>query len=169
MPKNHSQLTAKVLRILEELGEIAPGLLEGKYGLVKRLRNYDRRQIRQCMYNLEKKEWVKSRSRGKNRVYELTDLGRAKVIKQQYHKLPKRKRSDGLSTVIIFDIPEAKHRARDFLRRMLMQNNFIKLQESAFIGPYKIEEVKMEELLRELDIKNHVTFMEGSLLLINKR
>lgn len=164
MTRNSSNLTNDILRAMDIMGELGVGLRQGKQGFIRCLRNYDRRQIRQGMYNMERRGLARSRNKSKNRVYELTDLGRAKLLKENFRKLSKQKRSDNLSTVIIFDIPETMHRSRDFLRRLLLQNDFICLQESVFIGPYRVPVDEMMEILKELKIEHNVTLMEARII-----
>jgi CRISPR/Cas system-associated protein endoribonuclease Cas2 len=69
-------------------------------------------------------------------------------------------RSDNLSTIITFDIPEDKHRARDNFRRYLIKNGYTQIQKSVFISPFKIFD-EMTEFMKELGIENNVTSISG--------
>lgn len=95
--------------------------------------------------------------------YELTDLGKARALVWTYKKKTKTARTDGLATIVIFDIPEEKRKARNFLRRFLKENNFTQLQKSVFIGRFKLL-AEFKQILHELDVEFNVSVLEGRVL-----
>jgi DNA-binding transcriptional regulator PaaX len=85
-------------------------------------------------------------------IYELSP--KAKSLRSK--TVTKRPRTDGFSTLIIFDIPEDKHNARDNLRRYLIRNGYIQIQKSCFLSPFRISK-DLKELFNELKVKDHVS------------
>ena len=125
------------------------------------------KQINRSLSELEKQRLIRKRQYRQKLIYEVTDLGKAKSLKWHYKRHNKKVRNDGLSTIVIFDIPESKKKSRDFLRRFLVQNEFHQLQESIYIsGCYLLKE--FNKLLNELKVTEHVTVLEGRVLYSNK-
>lgn len=78
---------------------------------------------------------------GETRV-ELLDKGKKKVLTYQIEKLKlERRKWDGIWRVVIFDIPEKKRAARDFLRSKLKELGFFKLQKSVLVTPWDCQEI----------------------------
>ena len=80
---------------------------------------------------------------------------KAKALRRR--AVVKKPRADGLATLIIFDIPEDKHNARDTLRRFLLRNGYTRLRESCFISPYLISG-DLVDLVKELKLEQNVSF-----------
>ncbi|MFH0960253.1 MAG: hypothetical protein V1897_16290, partial [Pseudomonadota bacterium] len=89
-------------------------------------------------------------------VYILTNKGKQLLAK------PKKidRRSDGFSTLIIFDIPENKSKERFIFRRYLVRNGYTQLQKSVLISPDKFDP-DTKDLIQELGIKPFVTVISG--------
>lgn len=156
-------ITNEILWVLRDLGEMVPYPFEGKYQHIQRLRNYDRYQVSRALGDLSKQGLIKKIKKEKKTYYSLTDLGRAKSLKYFYLRKPKKAKVNGFSTIIIFDIPEEKRKARKFLRRFLKQNGFINLQKSVLIGPWEIHP-EFKDLLKELKVELNVSVIEGRVL-----
>ena len=156
-------LTQEILWTLRNLAELMPYPFEGKYQHVQRLRHYDRYKVSRAFWELERKGLIKKVKKEQKIYYKITDLGRAKSFKHFYSQKPKIRKSNGLATIIIFDIPEEKKKARDFLRRFLGQNGFTMLQRSVFIGPWELHS-EFKELLKELKLELHVSIIEGRVM-----
>ncbi len=83
---------------------------------------------------------------------------RVRVTEKGYRLLAKRKlkgaaadhpkRWDGKWRLIIFDVPEHRHRDRDLLRRTIRGLGFYRLQASVWIYPYECHEIV--ELIRQV-------------------
>ena len=98
-----------------------------------------RKNVYDTIYNLKKKGLVKEISKNGKRFLELTKKGEMEILFVKAHLLnPKLFKWDGKWREIIFDIPEDAKDKRDKLRRLLKQNNFVKLQASVFISPYPL-------------------------------
>ena len=119
-------------------------------------------QIYSTLSRLDKQGFIKARKVGKRTYYQLTQTGRARLLIKQVFK-DKINPKDGLSTMIIFDIPEEKKKARIFLRRLLLKNGFINLQKSVMIAPYELSK-EFLELLSEMKIRQHVVLLKSKII-----
>lgn len=153
----------EILWALKDFGEMIPYPFEGPGQHLRRLREYDRYKVSRSLWELSRQGLVKKAKRERKVYYYLTDLGRAKSLRYIYAKRPKVSKVNGLSTIVIFDIPEQKRKARQFLRRFLIQNGFTMLQRSVFIGRWEIQP-EFKELLKELKIDLDVSVIEGRVL-----
>jgi DNA-binding transcriptional regulator PaaX len=90
--------------------------------------------------------------------FELT--AKAKWLRKQPSQ--KAVRSDGLSTIVTFDIAEEKHKARDNFRRYLLKNGYTQVQKSIFISPFGVFK-EMKELAKELEIVSNISIIAGKL------
>jgi CRISPR-associated endonuclease Cas2 len=59
--------------------------------------------------------------------------------------------------MVIFDIPENASRERDQLRRLLLLNDFKKLQASVYISPYQINREAIN-YLKETGLIKYIRF-----------
>lgn len=157
------QVTNEILWVLRDLAEMVPYPFESKYEHINRLRYYDRYKVSRALGDLTRQGLVKKVRREKKVYYSLTDLGRAKSLKYAYSKKERAAKTNGLSTIVIFDIPEERRKARDFLRRFLKKNGFMMLQRSVFIGRFEIQP-EFKELLSELKVDLNVKVLEGRVL-----
>jgi DNA-binding transcriptional regulator PaaX len=142
----------ELLDFIYEAGVLLPRL-ETPYGYTKRIRQAT---YYGTVYRLQKQKLIeKKKIRGKS-VFVLTDKAQ-----RLYMKRPQMKpRTDGLGTIIIFDIPEQKRAARNKLRKYLLRNHFTLLQESVLISNYELM-AELKELIRELGITQFVTLIHG--------
>ena len=114
-------------------------------------------------YSKKIKKWdshglLKKRKISNRHIFRLTTKG--KLLRQ---KAPtKILRDDGLSTLVIFDIPESKHRARDIFRRFLIKNGYVQIQKSCYVSPIKIS-LDLKELIAELGLHSNVTMFSGKI------
>lgn len=75
----------------------------------------------------------------KSKIY-LSQKGRIEIIKRIIeNKKSKNNKWDNYWRAVIFDIPEASKRERNFLRKELKWMGFKELQHSVWITPYDIE------------------------------
>ena len=152
-----------LVRMVEMPGEFADIFLDPRRSYRSRLypkSEVTLKQINRSLLELERQRLIRKKQNRQKLVYEVTDLGKAKSLKWRYKQKVKQVRRDGMSTIVIFDIPEAIRKARNFLRRFLHENNFTPLQESVFIGRfYLLKEFNV--LLDELRIKEYVDVLEG--------
>jgi DNA-binding transcriptional regulator PaaX len=160
------EITEEILLTLKDLSQVIPHPFESKSEHIQRLRRYSRGQITRGLGDLANQGLIKKIKRERKTYYGITDLGRARALKYQYATMPKKAKSNGFSTLVIFDIPEEKKKARGFLRRFLIQNGFTMLQRSVFIGRWEIEK-EFKDILKELKIDSNVSIIEGRVLYNN--
>ncbi|MDP4001219.1 MAG: hypothetical protein Q8P83_03185 [bacterium] len=164
--KKNLQLTRGILTLLAKSPEALFDIFirsDPYYKVIFFGKETTRRQLGRAARDLEKRRLISKRTNRQAIIYEITDLGRAKNLKWNYKRKPKKQRQDGFSTIIIFDIPEQKKKSRDFLRRFLKDNDFVQLQESVYIGRFWLIK-DFYELLEELRIKEYVSVLEGRIL-----
>ncbi|MBI3952546.1 MAG: CRISPR-associated endonuclease Cas2 [Candidatus Doudnabacteria bacterium] len=157
------RITEEILCFLRDVGEMVPYPFEGKYQYIRRLNNYERYKISRAFWDLKRQGLVKKVEKNKKAYYIITDLGRAKSLRYSYSQAGKKRKDNGFSTIVIFDIPEEKRKARNFLRQFLKINGFINLQKSVMIGPWELHP-EFKELLAELKIDPYVSVLEGRVL-----
>ena len=95
---------------------------------------------------------------GEGRVFIITS--KAKALRRK--PAAKNLRKDGFSSLIIFDIPEEKHNARDTFRRFLIRNGYTQIKESCFVSPFSVSE-DLKELVRELKLEKNISFFSAKL------
>jgi len=97
----------------------------------------------------------------KNGKIYLTNKGRIKIIKNIIKDRGNNKKWDGKWRAIVFDIPEATRRERNFLRKELKQVGFKELQKSIWIYPYDIKKEMLALLkLWKTDFTGDIRFFE---------
>lgn len=148
----------ELLFLIKDVGELIDTIVFTPYGhLSIASMNVPRSTYYSALYTLERRGFIQKKKKGKKNIYTLTPAG-IKKVNTKYEDLIRR--SDGLSTVILFDIPEEKSRQRVILRRYLIRNGYIQLQKSALISPYKIT-LELKDLLHQLNIRSHVTILSA--------
>lgn len=155
----------KVLaRAVDELFDFAKelGLFMGEiaftpYGKL-RINRIPRSTYYSRIYKFERQGLIKKIHKTTGNVYILSDKAK------QIRKSPSQKinRKDSLSSVVIFDIPEEKRKARDSFRRYLLKNGYTKIQESVFVSPFMVFS-EMLEFVKELKIIPNVTFLSAKI------
>lgn len=111
------------------------------------------RQIR----NLKNSSYFKYE---KNKIY-LTEKGRIEIIKNILKNKKDNQKWDGKWWAIIFDMPEATRRERNFLRTELKWVGFKELQHSVWIFPFNIEKEMLTLLkLWNKDFKGDIRFLK---------
>src|SRR3989338_9830808 len=117
MRKQVFNLTKELLvRLMEMSGEFMDIFLEARKGYLSQFyprRQITLKQINRSLQELEKQRLIRKKKIRQKIIYEITDLGKAKSLKWRYKRKAKAARSDGLSTIVIFDIPETKRKARN--------------------------------------------------------
>lgn len=86
---------------------------------------------------LKQRGMIKAVSREGKKFLQLTSKGELELLIQKA-MVDKGGKWDNKWRIIIFDIPESANKKRDFLRRLLKRNQFLKLQASVFISPYPL-------------------------------
>ena len=110
------------------------------------------------LHRFEKCGLVTKEKQGRVNNYKLTPRG-LKVFNRHAQL---KKRTDGLSTIVIFDVPVEKNRERTFFRRFLLRNGFKWIQKSVLASSnYLPDEVK--EVAKELTLVKYVTIITGKI------
>jgi len=100
----------------------------------------------QTAYHLRRKGIVNIKLTPSGKKFlELTKKGEIELLMAQAW-LDKPAKWDGKWRVIFFDIPENANAKRHKLRRLLLANNFLKLQESVYISPYPLNRSAIDYL-----------------------
>lgn len=104
--------------------------------------------VRKGVYNLKRYKYLEERVvRNEKKLY-LTSKGRIAIIKNILRdKKQKELKWDGKWRAVIFDIPEASRKDRDFLRRELQWIGFKEMQKSVWVFPYNFEK-ELDALLK---------------------
>lgn len=143
--KKTTQLKKAGINTLKVLEAIADGLdllnmtrnhqrifaLEGFSGLRRVRAQEERAAIANYYRYLKRKKLIQEIKFGDRLAYAVTDKGRFKILCAQFKSLPKH--PEGISTIIIYDIPESQRRARQLFRRFLRENKFTLCQKSVWI------------------------------------
>lgn len=146
---------------MELLGLIDQALTKGtdivfrKYSEM-RLRRLSRSGYYKKLKRLESQGLIESRRDGSQRVFVIT--AKAKALRKR--PATKKFRADGFASLVIFDVPEEKHNARDTLRRFLIRNGYTQLRESCFISPFEISN-DLKDLTEELKLEKNVSFFSA--------
>ena len=125
----------------------------------------DRWRIKRTLYNLTKEKLVKiTYDKKGNEIIKITDEGKKRVLKYKLDdmKISEPKKWDKTWRLVMFDIPEAKRRARDAVNFKLQDLGFYPLQKSVFIFPYECrdeidfvcEHFKIREFVNYFEVKN---------------
>ena len=139
-----------------------PSTLIKEYGFsLYRDNSLNSQTLYQGIYSLKRYGYLKEKSiRHKKKLY-LTPKGRITIIKNILKQKKKKKiKWDRKWRLIIFDIPEASRKDRDFLRKELAWIGFKELQKSVWIFPYDFEkELKTLLNLWEIEFQGDIRFL----------
>lgn len=111
------------------------------YSFIKKhYRSDSYRKVYTQVYQLEKRGYLEKYKHKDLEFLRLTEKGETAISTLK-------KERDGHWKLIIFDIPETKRQARDYLRTKLKQLGFKKWQNSIWVTPYKIPHDVEQDLL----------------------
>ena len=152
-------------KILSYLGEVAEGLLELGVNMI-----FDPNSFLDRSYGKPPRNFYETLTQMKRTGYleekqgklYVTEKGRLKIIKKclKNKEKNKEKKWDGKWRGIIFDIPEANRKERNFLRRELKWIGLVEVQQSIWIFPFDIEkELKALLKLWKTDFHGDIRFV----------
>lgn len=123
----------------------------GPYGQI-RYKKFPRTTYYRKIYKFEKQNLLIRKS---------TAAGNTFIISEKAKKLRRKpsnkvNRTDGLSSLIIFDVPQKKNNARHTLRRFLIRNGYTQIRESCFLSPFKVS-LDIVSLIKELGLEKNVS------------
>lgn len=142
---------AELFDMAKELGLLMGEIMFTPYGQL-RIHKIPRSTYYDRIRKYERQGLIRKVRKSYGNAYILTE--KAKHLR----KLPlvKINRNDGFSTLIIFDIPEEKHKARDNFRRYLIKQGYTQIQKSAFISPFKVSD-QLKDFIHELGLSSNIT------------
>ncbi|KKT78467.1 hypothetical protein A2W48_00545 [Candidatus Giovannonibacteria bacterium RIFCSPHIGHO2_12_44_12] len=161
MPK-YSNLAGKVLEFLAT-GALL-GFTRGKQQRLELLKEadyiwhtIDQKELQSLLRRFKIYKYVQVDN---NRVL-LTSKGKARWLsyKLKNLKLKQSKKWDGKWRMVLFDIPEAKKKIRDALRRKLKEIGFLEFQKSVFVYPYACRD-EINFIINFFDISDLVYYIE---------
>lgn len=115
----------------------------GAFGGLMRQKRYSKSQINRGLSYLKAKKIIGvGKDACGNTVIKLTEAGKEKLIKYKIEEmvLQKPKKWDKKWRIVMFDIPEEYKVNRDTLSGKLKQLGFYRMQKSAWIWPYSVED-----------------------------
>ena len=117
------------------------------------------RTVSSLLVRLRREGLVARRKREGKDVWILTKRGAGRLKRDVVAPVPA---SDGISRLVIFDIPERERRKRDAIRAELIACNFTRLQKSVWMGSNPLPEdfIALVDDLR-LDWKVHIFSIQG--------
>jgi phenylacetic acid degradation operon negative regulatory protein len=102
-----------------------------------------RKGLHRQLQRLEKQQWLERHSGpAGDRLYRLTEPGRIQALGGRDPEACWRRRWDGHWRLILFDVPQARHSTRTKLRRHLRLRGFGYLQNSVWITPHPVTELR---------------------------
>jgi|SRR3989338_10065145 len=120
---------------------VAPGLPLALKPFLKK-KHYYPSEVNRTFARLQKQKLISIREEGTKVRIELLEKGRKKVLSYEIDDLRlKQNKWDGFWRIVIFDIPEKKRIARDFLRAKLKEMGFYKLQKSVLVTPWDCKDI----------------------------
>ena len=108
------------------------------------------------LYRLVKSGFIEIIEKDDKEYYKLTKSGEMQALMLKA-RLPKAGKWDGKWRMVIFDIPEDAKSERNQLRRLLLENDFCKLQASVYVSPYGINREAVT-YLKETGLIKYIRF-----------
>ncbi len=150
-------LIRELIDFAKEVGQVIDDIAFTPYGRL-RIHNIPRSTYYDRIEKFKKSGLIKKPKKPNGSAYVLTK--KAKNLSRKAAQ--KINRADGLSSIVIFDIPESKQSARKALRRYLQKNGYTMIQKSVFIGPFKIFK-ELIGFVEELGIEGNVSYISGKI------
>src|SRR3990167_8759553 len=116
-------------------------------------------RLRQVIKRLQKQKLVEIVNVDGQLVVKISDRGRQKVLKYDLETMVLDQTNwDGKWRIITYDIATAKKWQRQFFRQTLNRLNFLKLQRSVYLTPYKCAN-EIEYLRQICEVSNEVVLL----------
>ncbi len=117
--------------------------------------NKTKQQFDQLVYYLKKNNYIKVKNLEGKKAIMITKKGLSKVLKASFKLEDQKKREDGKWVMIVFDIPQARRKARNLLRSVLLNLGYKMFQQSVWVTPYNVSE-KTEKLLQRYSLDKYI-------------
>lgn len=115
-------------------------------------RKISRQTIATILWRL-KREGLVEQTKGRKSAWVLTKQGKHLYDTGQEKLKPPRR--DGITRLVVFDIPEQERKKRDAIRAELVAAQYTQLQKSVWIGEYPLPE-DFIELIDELGLERNI-------------
>lgn len=170
--------------VLEKLAELGEGTLDAFFpenypyaavwrpllGLNKRKKNITRRDMSSILWRLQSQGLVERKGSARKSSWRLTSKGESWHASKKEKEQEKREK-DGITRLVIFDIPEQERRKRDVIRAELVGYNFQQLQKSVWIGEYPlpkafvalVDDLNLNGKLHIFSIRERGTITKGNI------
>lgn len=138
-----------VLEVLADVGEVTlDNFFSRKYSYARmwrsllgleRSRNITRQTVSTILWRLKRQGLVERIGAKKTARWQLTSEGK-EHLQEKASGIEKVYESDGITRLVIFDIPEKERRKRDMVRAELIACDFRQFQKSVWIGEHPLPE-----------------------------
>lgn len=162
--KDNTSLAHAILLITGELGMVTlNAFFPEKYAFARlwrpllgleRSKKLKKKTISSTLWRLKQQRLVACDGLRAKSSWSLTTAGK-KHIQDSVSKMTMARKSDGITRLVIFDIPEKQRRKRDIIRGELIGCGFRQLQKSVWIGNLPLEE-SFITLIDDLSLTKHV-------------
>ena len=152
-------LKAEFIEWIKDLGGLIDDIVFRPYSLSINRMYYPRSTYNYKLNKFKTHGLIKKRPTNNSRAsFVLSEKGKSLLKKPKFTQ----KRTDGFSTLILFDIPEEQHRQRNIFRRYLLRNGYIQIQKSALVGPVKISS-ELKELVEDLKLTSYIKVISAKI------
>jgi CRISPR/Cas system-associated endoribonuclease Cas2 len=148
------RVAEEILWLIQDLGELTWRIAITPYGKL-RLHDIPRSTYDRHLRNLARDNYIK--------VQNIESVRRWSLSRKGLNYLKSFKlRQDGLSTIIMFDIPQNLSVYRTKLRRFLKNHNYKQLQKSVFISEYALSN-EIRDRINELNLRQYIKVIAGKI------
>lgn len=127
----------------------------------KKFAKYKSHRINQAVKRLEKQKVISIQEIDDKIQIKLLEKGKNRVLSYKLEGMVlKNKNWDKKWRIIIFDIPENKKIAREFLRNKMKELGFYQLQKSVLITPWKCQD-EIDFIKHFYNVGEFVTYIEA--------
>lgn len=130
----------------------------------KAWKKFNTKLLKRNLKRLQQQKIVEIKEKDGQEVIKLTQKGHTKFLKFKLEELSlKEKAWDGKWRLVIYDVSHLKRSSQDSFRRMLKQMNFLLLQKSVYLTPFKCND-EIEYLREYFNLGKEVLVLEVSKL-----
>ncbi len=130
----------------------------------KAWKKFNIKLLKRNLKRLQSQKMVEIKERDGQEIIKLTQKGHTKYLKFKLEDLSlKGKVWDGKWRLVMYDVSHLKRSSQDSFRRMLKQMNFLLLQKSVYLTPFKCKD-EIEYLREYFNLGKEVLVLEVSKL-----
>lgn len=139
---------------------IAPGALPAVDKIFMKNKKFDKREFKRTVKRLTNAGVLETSFEGEEYNIRLSKKGTKQAIEYSLDDITIKppKKWDNKWRIVLFDIPEAKKRARDAFKCRLVQLDFRLIQKSVYILPYPCEK-ELQYIVSVYEITQYVKFI----------